>query len=76
MSDNSSGSQIKGVLVFVIGIIMTYAGMYLDAQLHAQYRTLLPYLVPDSVIVITAGFFVVLVGLFVTFYGMVIMGRN
>ncbi|MHA2303051.1 MAG: hypothetical protein ACXACD_19055 [Candidatus Thorarchaeota archaeon] len=36
----------------------------------------LPYLVPDSVIVITAGFFVIIVGLFVTFYGMVIMARN
>jgi uncharacterized membrane protein len=76
VNDNSSGSQIKGISVFVIGIIMIYAGMYLDAQLHAQYRTLLPYLVPESVTVITAGFFVVIVGLFVTFYGMVIIGRN
>jgi hypothetical protein len=67
VNDNSSGSQIKGISVFVIGII---------AQLHAQYRTLLPYLVPESVTVITAGFFVVIVGLFVTFYGMVIIGRN
>ncbi|MHA2210012.1 MAG: hypothetical protein ACXABV_12675 [Candidatus Thorarchaeota archaeon] len=76
MNDNGPGSLIKGISVFVIGLIMIYAGMYLDAQLHAEYRSLLPYLVPDSVIVITAGFFVIIVGLFVTFYGMVIMARN
>jgi uncharacterized membrane protein len=76
VNDNGPGSLIKGISVFVIGLIMIYAGMYLDAQLHAEYRSLLPYLVPDSVIVITAGFFVIIVGLFVTFYGMVIMARN
>jgi hypothetical protein len=76
VNDKSSGSQIKGILLFAMGITITFAGIYLDAQLHAQYRSFLPYLVPNPVIVITAGFFVVLVGLFVTFYGMVIIGRN
>jgi hypothetical protein len=59
-----------------MGIIILYAGIFLDTQLRAQYSSFLPYLFPESVIVITAGFFVALFGLLLTFYGMVIMGRN